>query len=58
MNADGFRIIIDSIGILAAEWQGYLAFGSAPSTDTQEWRGSYPPARLTANPSVMYAPCQ
>lgn len=30
MTSDGFRIIVDLAGGVASEWQGYLAFGSAP----------------------------
>jgi hypothetical protein len=32
MNSDGFRIIVDTAGGVASEWQGYLTFGSYPPT--------------------------
>ena len=31
MNSDGFQIIVDTAGGVASEWQGYLAFGDAPT---------------------------
>lgn len=30
MDADSFRIIVDTAGGVASEWQGYLTFGDAP----------------------------
>jgi len=30
INADGFRVIVDTAGGVASEWQGFLAFGSEP----------------------------
>lgn len=33
MNSDGFQIIVDTAGGVASEWQGYLTFGDAASTD-------------------------
>jgi len=40
MLPDGFRVIVDTAGGVANEWQGYLTFGSMPSTWTQPVQGT------------------
>jgi hypothetical protein len=40
-------------------WLGVMAtFAEAVAADTQEWRGSYPFAKLRSTPSLMYSPCR
>jgi hypothetical protein len=58
--SDGFTVKADtgsaSTGVRNL---GYVIFGNAVVTsDTQEWRGCYPMARLNSNPSTMYSPCR
>jgi len=37
---DGFRVIVDTAGGVANEWQGYLTFGSVPPPWTQPVQGT------------------
>lgn len=50
MDTNEFEVIVDLAGGVAAEWQGYLAFGSEPRNISDRFSGSRGSGRLSSGP--------